>query len=148
MKIEDRLYSESSGEVLYSVSMSGPEYQAYREFKRPLSEVKSNRGLGRSAILGALGGNALGGMAGGYVGKIAANDADRAGLSDEQIVKKASRAGAVTGAASGVVPYLIRGRVGKNPIGLLAATSMGAAGGYFGAKKNTKSRLRKRDKGR
>lgn len=144
MEIKDKLYSENSGEVLYSVILSGPEYQVYQEFKRPLSEVKSNRGLGRSAILGALGGNALGGMAGGYVGKIAANDADAAGLSDKQIIRKSANAGALAGAATGVA----RGLISRNPARMVAGTAMGAAGGYFGAKKNTKSRLRKRDKGK
>lgn len=144
MEIEDRLYSENSGEVLYSVTLSDPEYRAYQEWRRPLDEVKSNRGLGRSAILGALGGNALGGMAGGYVGKIAANDADAAGLSDKQIIRKSANAGALAGAATGVA----RGLISRNPAGMLAGTAMGAAGGYFGAKKNTKSRLRKRDRGK
>jgi proteasome assembly chaperone (PAC2) family protein len=144
MIIQDRLYSENSSEVLYSVTMSEPEYMVYQGWKkRPLDEVKSNRGLGRSAVLGALGGNALGAMAGGYVGKIAANDADAAGLSDKQIISKSARAGAMAGAATGVA----RGLIGqRNPAGMLAGTVMGATGGYFGAKKNTRSRLKKRNK--
>jgi hypothetical protein len=145
MIIQDRLYSENSGEVLYSVTMSEPEYVVYQGWrKQPLDEVKSNRGLGRSAVLGALGGNALGAMAGGYVGKIAANDADAAGLSDKQIISKSARAGALAGAATGVA----RGLISRNPAGALAGTTMGAVGGYFGAKKNTKSRLRKRNRER
>jgi hypothetical protein len=144
MIIQDRLYSENSDEILYSVTMSEPEYVVYQGWrKRPLDEVKSNRGLGRSALLGALGGNALGAMAGGYVGKIAANDADAAGLSDKQIISKSARAGALAGAATGVA----RGLISRNPAGALAGTTMGAVGGYFGAKKNTKSRLRKRNRG-
>lgn len=63
-----------------------------------LEDVNSHRGLGRSAILGAL----APGMIGGYVGKKAANKADKEGKSDEEILKKAQKTGAIGGAIPGV----------------------------------------------
>lgn len=65
--------------------------------KIALEDVKSHRGLGRSAILGA----AVPGMIGGYAGKKAANKADKEGKSDEEILKKAQKTGAVGGAIPG-----------------------------------------------
>ena len=66
--------------------------------KIALEDVNSHRGLGRSAILGAL----APGMIGGYAGKKAANKADKEGKSDEEILKKAQKTGAIGGAIPGV----------------------------------------------
>ena len=66
--------------------------------KIALEDINSHRGLGRSAILGAL----APGMIGGYAGKKAANKADKEGKSDEEILKKAQKTGAIGGAIPGV----------------------------------------------
>ena len=119
-----------------------------------LDKVNSNRGLGRSMILGAV----IPGAVGGYAGKKAAEKADKEGKSDREIVEAASDRGMKVGAAVGgglglahtlrsmaVAP---KGYVGRNAVYGLGRSAIiagaGALGGYLGAKKNTKRRLEKR----
>lgn len=107
--------------------------------KTKLSEHVSARGIGRSALIGN-----IGGALGTGVGYYAANRADKKGKSDKEIVRDATLAGALTG---GITQPFIRAAIhSKNPFSRRALLSMGlgAAGGALGARKNTKTRLNKR----
>lgn len=107
--------------------------------KTKLSEHTSVRGIGRSALIGN-----IGGALGTGVGHFIAEDADKKGKSDREIVKDATLAGALTG---GVTQPFIRAALHKqNPFSRRGLLSMGlgAAGGALGARKNTKTRLSKR----
>lgn len=126
-----------------------------------LSEINSHRGLGRSLLLG--GGP---GAVAGYVGKKAAENADEQGLSDHEIKKAASTKGAKAGAllggtvgvACGLKNAALSQRVAKHlgvkrgagtalagAVGTgLSGAAVGALGGYLGAEKNTRTRLKKR----
>lgn len=90
-----------------------------------LSEINSHRGLGRSILLG---GGIMPGAIAGYVGKKAAEEADEQGLSDWEIKKAATNKGAKAGG------------LGSG----LSGAAIGALGGYLGAEKNTRTRLKKR----
>lgn len=146
------------------------------ERKHYLDEGESrHRGMGRAAISAGLLGNigwesghnqainsgiaAASALAGGYAGKKKAEKLDREGKSDEEILKGASRHGALVGGASGaglgtIVGAINSHRGGKNwkqVLGDAAFTggikgASGAVGGYLGARKNTKVRLQDREK--
>lgn len=141
------------------------KFYSEKEEKKPkrikLSEINSHRGLGRSIILG--GGP---GAIAGYVGKKAAEEADEQGLSDHEIKKAATKKGAKAGAllggtvglACGLKSAALSQRVAKHlgvkrgagtalagAVGTgLSGAAVGALGGYLGAEKNTRTRLKKR----
>ena len=130
---EDRNYSERDPR--------GNDYERTR-----LSDIGSHKGIGRTAVLSGFN---PGTMAAGFVGKKAANDADRQGLSDNEIRDKATTSAAAYGAAAGLGTKLIRNaRKGKanTAKGMIASTAIGAGAAYLGAKKNTDKRLNKRAK--
>lgn len=128
-----------------------------------LSEINSHRGLGRSLLLG---GGVVPGSVAGYVGKKAAEEADEQGLSDHEIKKAASTKGAKAGAllggtvgvAGGLKNAALSQRIAKHlgvkrgagtalagAVGAgLSGAAVGALGGYLGAEKNTRTRLKKR----
>lgn len=149
---EERYFSTTDFELT-----DGAEERYYSEKKKKkknkisLDKVDSHRGLGRSLLIGG-----VPGALGAYTGKSAANKADKEGKSDEEIVeaasKKGRKAGAILGGAAGTIyaaPQLIKvyggkkGALGAAAAGALSA-GFGAAAGHFGAKKNTKERLKKR----
>ena len=150
---EERYFSttditlEDAEQRIFSVKDEEEEEKPKKRSK--LSNYDSHRGLGRSAILGG-----LGGMIGGYASKKEADKADREGKSDEEIVeaatKKGRRIGAIAGGATGALAganYLAAlGKKGIIPaLGATAgAAGWGALGGHLGAKKNAKERLKKR----
>ena len=122
---------------------------------------KSVKGAVILGSAGALGGDVISGLAPGVIsvasGKRAADRADRQGKDDKDIVKSARKAGAKSGAISGAVkraiisvPSAIRSRslegVGKSLGEVSVSSALGALGGMSGASKNTKSRLKKRNK--
>ena len=134
-----------------------------KEKRIRLSEINSHRGLGRSLLLG---GGIVPGAIAGYVGKKAAEEADEQGLSDHEIKKAATKKGAKAGAliggtvglASGLSSAAAVSRAAKQ-LGIknskaaaltgalgagLSAAGVGALGGYLGAEKNTRTRLKKR----
>lgn len=161
---EERLYSTGNEDLdilMERAFCEGYEY-AQREFaekeekkkrKIKLSDIDSHRGLGRSLILGG-----PHGAFGGFAGKKAAEVADEEGLSDVEIRKAAGKRGALVGAGLGALAAgtnvaiqnnMIKRMGGKLGTGYkvvvpLAAAASGALGGYLGADKNTKTRLKKR----
>ena len=98
-KIFSDMYDE---ERLYSVLMSEEEMYLFSEAKRNLEDYESHRGLGRSYLLGG-----IGGMVGGYAGKKEAEKLSREGVSDRDIVtksrNKAGHVGAAVGAGVGAL---------------------------------------------
>ena len=115
--------------------------------KKKLRDIESHRGLGRSLIIGG-----LPGAIGGYVGKKSADLADEEGLEDYEIVRKASEAGGLSGAGIGAslaaTSIALNGPKSGRLVraagyGLVGGLG-GGAGGYLGARKNTKTRLSKR----
>lgn len=109
----------------------------------------SHRGLGRSVILGG-----LGGTLGAYTTKEDAEADYKKGYSEGEIVRRASKRGgkrgAILGAGIGAASGLASAAITKNPSGLLyipANAAFGYLGGSLGAKKNAKTRLAdKRDR--
>ncbi len=161
MYIEDRLFSESTEQVLFSVLLNEDEYQLFSDFQEYLfSENHKKRngknhkrngklnvhdshvGLGRAVLAAPFDGG--GGLVGGYFGKKAADEADEEGYDDDQILARARdkglKAGAITGAASGALTALGTGC----PISIPVGAALGALGGRNAASVNTKARLRKR----
>lgn len=149
---EERYFSttditlEDAEQRIFSVKDEEEEEKPKKRSK--LSNYDSHRGLGRSVILGG-----LGGAIGGYASKEAADKADREGKSDEEIVeaatKKGRRIGAIAGGATGALAganYLALGKKGIIPAlgATVGGTGLGALGGHLGAKKNAKERLKKR----
>lgn len=124
--------------------------------RRPLEDVESHRGLGRSLIVGLPSGP--GGALGAFLGKKKADELDAEGKSDREIIRGASNYAA--GAGAGIGAGLLGGKmisdaimlpkgmkkaaIVGNLVPLATATGFGALGGYLGAKKNTKTRLEKR----
>ena len=140
---------------IFSVKEEDDEEKKDKKKKKVyLEDVNSHRGLGRSIILGA----GPGGAIGGYVGKKAADKADKEGKSDREIKEIAGKSGAKYGAAAGAgiglanaarrAAFAGKGNVGRALLyGTGAAAvlgGLGALGGYAGARKNTKKRLEKR----
>lgn len=120
-------------EKLYS------EKKEERKHKISLEDINSHRGLGRATLLAvpSYGGS----LVGGYVSKKVADSADREGLSDEDIKKKAEKYGAITGMGTGAAIGLMKGH---NLLSTGIISGLGALGGYLGANKNVKVRLKKR----
>ena len=155
MYIDDRLFSENTEEVFYSVSMTEEEYELFSEFQETLfskknkknspklANIDSHRGLGRAAVVGG-----MGGMVGGYVGKRKAEELDEAGASDSEIIRKSSEHAAKAGAAAGALQGMGFGAATRNPLlmvsGAGAGAVSGAAGAYLGARKNAQSKIAKR----
>lgn len=155
MYIEDRLFSEVSGETFYSVAMTEEEYSLFSDFKESLfserkekrvklSNIESHRGLGRSLALGG-----FGGAVGGYLGKREADKLDRQGKSDEEIIEGASekggKIGAIAGALqNGAISAAANRSLGMGLVGAASGAVGGGLGGYLGARKNTKKRLSER----
>lgn len=131
-----------------------------RDKRVSLSSIESNRGGGRSILIGG-----IPGVIGYTKGKKIADKADKEGKNDTQILEESSRAGAKTGAIAGGIGGLVTGagipliassivgnklsaaRIAGNALqsGLIG-TGLGSLGGYLGAKKNTRTRLEKRRK--
>jgi hypothetical protein len=155
MYIDDRLFSENTEEVFYSVSMTEEEYELFSEFQETvfskknkknspkLANIDSHRGLGRAAVVGG-----MGGMVGGYVGKRKAEELDEAGASDSEIIRKSSEHAAKAGAAAGALQGMGFGAATRNPLAMIAGAGggavSGAAGAYLGARKNAQSKIAKR----
>lgn len=152
---EERYFSTTEFEINQR-EFAEKEDKKPKKKRRPLEDVKSHRGLGRSLIVGLPSG--FGGAVGAFLGKKKADKLDAEGKSDKEILKGATKHAAAAGAGIGA------GLVGANIVGssimapkgmkkaaivgslapLAAATGFGALGGYLGAKKNTKTRLEKR----
>lgn len=133
------------------------ENEKKKKSRIKLSDIESHRGLGRSYLLGH-----IPGAIGGYVSKGVADDADAEGLSDKEITKKASKAGALVGGGTGTALGLAGGLKSAEVLrrhgalnnkyakaawiagSTIASGAGGALGGYMGAKKNAKTRLNKR----
>lgn len=134
--------------------------------KVKLSKVQSHRGLFRSNLVGS-----VPGLVGGYKGKKYADELDKQGLSDEEILegskKKAAKVGGrvgavlggVGGAAYGTAAGIGLGKTiggkkgaalgaalgaGITGVGAASGAGFGALGARLGAGKNTKTRLKKR----
>ena len=159
---EERLYSTGNDELdelLERAFCDGYEY-AQREFgnkdrkdrdddkkrkRTSLSTVEDHTGLKRAIITSPFTGG--GSLVGGYLSKSAADEADAAGDSDEEILRKAKKAGmkygAITGAATGGSAGLALGPGGAI-LSALGHAGMGAIGGSEAARVNTKARLEKR----
>ena len=140
---------------IFSVKEEDDEEKKDKKKKKVyLEDVNSHRGLGRSIILGA----GPGGAIGGYVGKKAADKADKEGKSDREIKEIAGKSGAKYGAIAGAGIGLAnatrraalagKGNVGRALLYGVGDTAVlsgfGALGGHLGAKKNTSRRLEKR----
>ena len=125
--------------------------------KKEFEDIASGRGIGRGTIASLLlphprlirpGKGAtslpLGGIGGIAAAQLEANKLMKEGkLSDEEIVDRAAKRGAIAGGLVHAAPLLALGR-GGNPIRKAAlAAGGGAVGGYFGAKKNTEDRIKK-----
>lgn len=150
---------ENEEERTFSVA-EGLEEKDFSDKKEKvdLKDVKSHKGLKRALAAGLTGLDA-----GGYVGKKAANKADKEGKSDEEILKEARKAGRNVGIGVGAgiginasaknlkkLETLAGKKLGK---GHKAAAITGAAlitgalgglGGRNAASVNTKDRLSKR----
>lgn len=126
-----------------------------KEKRTALRDIESRRGYGRSFLLSAGRPSALVGT---YVGSRRADELDRQGKSDREILRGASdRAalvgsglGAGLGAGTAALYATKRGlRFGEAARGIASTAAIGGAlaglGSYFGAKKNTKERLNQRD---
>lgn len=159
MYIQDRLFSESTEQVLFSVLLNEDEYQLFSDFqeylfsknhkkegknhkKGNLSKYDSNVGLGRAILAAPI--DSGGGLVGGYFGKKAADKAAEKGYDDDEILAKARdkglKAGAITGGTVGALAALRTG----NPFYVPVGAGLGALGGRNAAGVNTKARLRKR----
>ena len=114
--------------------------------RESLSNYHSGRGYGRAAVIGSLipaKGAARGGHLGTLAGSLAADHYDANGYSGEDVLRKASLTGAITGAGtSGLINALKHKSIGR---GAFAAFG-GGLSGYLGANKTVKSRLEKRAK--
>ncbi len=126
-----------------------------KEKKTALRDIESHRGYGRSFLLSFGRPSAL---AGTYVGSRRADELDRQGKSDREIIRGASsRAalvgsglGAGLGAGAAALYAAKRGlRLGEASRGIASSAAIGGAlaglGSYYGARKNTKERLNQRD---
>ena len=160
MYIEDRLFSETSDEVLYSITMTEDEYDLFSEFQENLFSKKkknrgprlrnidSNRGMGRAIIVGGPVG-AGGALIGGYLGKRKAEELDESGASDSEIIRGSANHAAKIGAAAGALQGLGFGAARRNPAAALGSAASGAVlgsfGAYLGARKNAQDKISKRN---
>lgn len=123
-----------------------------KEKRTALRDIESRRGYGRSLLLSYTG------PVGTYVGSRRADELDRQGKSDREILRGASDRAALVGGLAGTGLGAAIGAYRANKRGLrigeaskvigthaLASGAFGTLGGYFGARKNTKERLDKRD---
>ena len=121
-----------------------------------LEDVESRRGYGRAFLLG-LPGSGLSALAGTYAGSRRADELDRQGKSDKEILRGAGNRAALVGGglgaglAGGIAA--IGATKGKLSIGeaskrighaAMVGGAFGGLGSYFGARKNTRERLNKR----
>lgn len=152
---EERIFSITEDEV------SEKEFSDKKEVS--LEDVKSHKGLKRALAAGLLGLDSGGGLVGGFVGKKAANKADKEGKSDEEILKAAKKEGRNAGGASAAglgaaitlknlkkIEKLSDSKLNNKAklaiVGTSAAITgaLGALGGKNAASVNTKDRLAKR----
>ena len=146
-KVFSTLVDEAGEERLFSTTDFVYDDRYFSEKKKKLRDIESHRGLGRSLIIGG-----LPGAIGGYAGKRSAEKADEEGLEDYEIVRKASKTGGRAGAAIGAglaaaasaLTGPKSGRLVRAAGAGLTGGIFGGAGGYLGARKNTKERLSKR----
>ena len=162
-KVFSILADEMGEERLYSVNETLLEDYEYeeRDFadseeeeegakkshkKAKLRDVKSHKGIKRAIITAIPTG--FGSITGGYSSKDAANKADDADLSDEEILRIAKNRGlligAGTAAGTAAIGALRTKDLNKAILGIPTLTALGAIGGYNAAKVNTKERLAKR----
>lgn len=126
-----------------------------KENRTALRDIESKRGYGRAFLLSLGRPSAL---AGTYVGSRRADELDRQGKSDREILRGAGERAALVGAGLGTGLGAALGAYRANKRGLrigeaskvigahaLAGGAFGSIGSYFGAKKNTKERLNQRD---
>lgn len=152
MNKKDRAYSYVNSNNMYNVrrfSMED-EARARREARRGLRLQDSHRGLGRSLLLGG-----PEGAYGAYISKGGVDEDYENGLSEAEIVNNAANRGAKWGAGigggfgllGGTAKAAINPRNPRNAIAPITYGSYGAIGGglggYFGAKKNARTRLDK-----
>lgn len=110
-KVDEKFFSVKDTELIEQKEFAEDDH------KVKLKDIKSHRGMGRSAYIGAVGVNPIGGLAGGYAGKKAANKADKEGKSDYQILRAAKKRGANIGTlVGGTTGAVIGARVG-GPVG-------------------------------
>ena len=159
MYIQDRLFSESTEQVLFSVLLNEDEYQLFSDFQEylfsknhkkekgknhkkggNLSKYDSNVGLGRAILASPI--DCGGGLVGGYIGKKAAEEADEKGYDEDEVLKRAKDRGLKAGAVTGGLVGLARAQ--GNPVGAVVGAGLGALGGRNAASVNTKARIRKR----
>lgn len=154
---EERYFSTTDFEISDEEQKEFAEKKdkSKKKKRRALEDVESHRGLGRSILLG---GPSPAGALGGFLGKKKADQLDKEGKSDKEILEGASKHGAKMGA--GVGAGLIAGKaigeaiaspkgmkklaISGNIVPAAVVGGFGALGGYLGAKKNTKTRLEKR----
>lgn len=164
-------------ELIERAFCEGYEY-AQKEFSKKkkknnsgerLEDISSHRGLGRAAAIGGISYTLPATLIGGYKGKKKAEELDRQGKSDREIIRESGKhaarwgagigagIGAGVGAAAGSLVNSIHKKMGTgqrvNP--LLTAANVGLSGAlwggvgaYAGAKKNAEDRIEKRNKRR
>jgi hypothetical protein len=128
MELQDRLFSENTDEVLYSILMDEDEYSLYSEFcslfskddededeeRLSIEDLGDYSGLLGAAGIGAGGGYLIGGShaaAGGAIGSVygrhkgfkKAVEADKEGESEAKVKNIAERSGAIHGGLGGAV---------------------------------------------
>ena len=131
-----------------------------RKKKYHLSDIQSNRGLGRAMLTSPLTGG--GSMVGGYITKDMADEDYDNGVSQSDIVRRARHRGAKAGALTGFATGGLAGAVSNAMLapkgnkklafakgllgGSLTGTLLGSVGGRNAAGVNVKSRLNKLNK--
>lgn len=138
--------------ILREVTFSNKGKERHQRRTR-LSRIKSNRGYGRSMVVGGLVPGALGVS----LSKEAADKADAEGKEDYEIEQAAAdtgmKSGAVTGGLLGTAAGIAnghaiggaRGAAIGGAIGAIGGAATGGLGGRWGAKKNVRERLRERE---
>lgn len=121
-KIFSVLTDVDGEERLFSTTDYVYDERMYAEAGLALDKVGSNRGLGRSLILGN-----IGGAIGGYAGKAAANEAAARGKSDRETILAASgkgrKVGAIAGGAEGALIGTLAGVGGSKALKLVNGTT-------------------------
>lgn len=126
-----------------------------KEKRTALRDIESRRGYGRSLLLSLGRPSALVGT---YVGSRRADELDRQGKSDREIIRGAGDRAALVGGLAGTGLGAALGAYRANKRGLrigeaskvigthaLAGGALAGLGSYFGARKNTDERLKQRD---
>lgn len=114
------------------------------EDKKSLKNYKSNRGFGRAFVLSGLNPAVPIVLA---ATKCDADTADWEGKSDTEILRRATKTGAIYGTAFGAFGNALSNLTynGKiTPQSVMTSSALGALGGALGSRKNTKERLNKR----